>query len=32
MAQWYVKDLSKLTGVTVQTLHHYDRIELLQPA
>lgn len=32
MAQWYVKDLSKLTGVSVQTLHHYDRIDLLKPS
>ena len=24
MAQWHVKDLGKLTGVSVQTLHHYD--------
>lgn len=32
MAQWYVKDLSKLTGVSVQTLHHYDRIDLLAPS
>lgn len=32
MAQWYVKDLSQLTGVTVQTLHHYDRIDLLKPS
>ncbi len=32
MAQWYVKDLSKLTGVSVQTLHHYDRIKLLKPS
>ncbi len=32
MAEWYVKDLSKLTGVTVQTLHHYDRIHLLKPS
>ena len=32
MAEWYVKDLSKLTGVTVQTLHHYDRIDLLKPS
>jgi DNA-binding transcriptional MerR regulator len=31
MAQWYVKDLSKLTGISVQTLHHYDRIDLLKP-
>ena len=32
MAQWYVKELSKLTNVTVQTLHHYDRIHLLKPS
>jgi DNA-binding transcriptional MerR regulator len=31
MAEWLVKDLSKLTGVSVQTLHHYDRIHLLKP-
>lgn len=32
MAKWYVKDLSKLTGVSVQTLHHYDKINLLKPS
>lgn len=32
MAQWYVKDLSKLTDVSVQTLHHYDHIGLLVPS
>lgn len=32
MAQWYVKELSKMTQVTVQTLHHYDRIGLLEPS
>ncbi|MGA2655324.1 MAG: MerR family transcriptional regulator, partial [Gammaproteobacteria bacterium] len=32
MTQWYVKDLSKLTGISVQTLHHYDRINLLTPS
>ncbi len=32
MAEWYVKDLSKLTGISVQTLHHYDRIGLLTPS
>ncbi|KTC89320.1 MerR family transcriptional regulator [Fluoribacter dumoffii] len=32
MTQWFVKDLSKLTGVSVQTLHHYDRIGLLEPS
>jgi len=32
MAQWYVKDLSKITQVFVQTRHHYDRIGLLKPS
>ncbi|MDP3705130.1 MAG: MerR family transcriptional regulator [Legionellaceae bacterium] len=32
MTQWFVKDLSNLTGVSVQTLHHYDRIGLLRPS
>lgn len=32
MTKWYVKDLSKVTGVSVQTLHHYDRIALLKPS
>ena len=32
MTHWYVKDLSKLTGISVQTLHHYDRIDLLGPS
>jgi DNA-binding transcriptional MerR regulator len=32
MTQWFVKDLSSLTGVSVQTLHHYDRISLLKPS
>jgi DNA-binding transcriptional MerR regulator len=32
MTQWFVKNLSKLTGVSVQTLHHYDRIGLLKPS
>lgn len=32
MTQWFVKDLSKLTKVSVQTLHHYDRIGLLKPS
>ncbi len=32
MKQWYVKELSQLTNVTVQTLHHYDRIGLLKPS
>ncbi|MFT3741470.1 MAG: MerR family transcriptional regulator [Gammaproteobacteria bacterium] len=32
MTNWYVKDLSRLTKVSVQTLHHYDRIGLLKPS
>jgi DNA-binding transcriptional MerR regulator len=32
MAHWFVKDLSRLTSVSVQTLHHYDRIGLLHPS
>lgn len=32
MAKWYVKEFSKLTGVSVQTLHYYDRINLLKPS
>jgi hypothetical protein len=32
MAKWYVKELSSLTGVSVQTLHHYDRVSLLKPS
>jgi DNA-binding transcriptional MerR regulator len=32
MTKWYVKDLSKLTGISVQTLHHYDHIDLLKPS
>lgn len=32
MTQWYVKDLANLTKLSVQTLHYYDRIGLLQPS
>src|SRR5437879_4767495 len=32
MNQWYVKELSQLTGVSVKTLHHYDKIDLLKPS
>jgi len=32
MTQWYVKELSQLTQISVQTLHHYDRIGLLKPS
>ena len=26
-----VKEVSKLTGISVRTLHHYDAIDLLKP-
>jgi MerR family transcriptional regulator, thiopeptide resistance regulator len=29
--RWSVGDLARLSGVTVRTLHHYDRIGLLRP-
>ena len=32
MTNYSVKQLSKLAGVTVKTLHHYDKIGLLKPA
>lgn len=32
MTRWFVKDLAKLTHISVQTLHHYDRIALLKPS
>lgn len=32
MAQWLIKEFSKLTKVTVRTLHHYDSIGLLGPS
>lgn len=32
MIQWYVNELSKLTKVSVRTLHHYDKIGLLKPS
>lgn len=32
MKQWYAKELSQLTHVSVRTLHHYDKIGLLKPA
>lgn len=32
MKQWYVKELSQLTHISAQTLHHYDRIGLLKPS
>ncbi len=32
MTQWYAKELSNLTQVSVRTLHHYDQIGLLKPS
>jgi DNA-binding transcriptional MerR regulator len=32
MAQWYIKDFSKLTQVSVETLYHYDKFGLLKPS
>ena len=32
MKQWYAKELSNLTQVSVRTLHHYDKIGLLKPS
>jgi DNA-binding transcriptional MerR regulator len=32
MVQWYIKELSELTHVSVQTLHYYDKIDLLRPS
>lgn len=32
MTQWYVKELSRVAGVSVRALHHYDSIGLLKPS
>ncbi len=32
MERWRVKDFSKMTGVSVRTLHYYDEIGLLNPS
>ncbi len=32
MMHWYIKEFSQLTGVTVRTLHYYDKIHLLCPS
>lgn len=32
MKQWYAKELSQLTQVSVRTLHYYDKIGLLKPS
>ncbi|WP_432773663.1 MerR family DNA-binding transcriptional regulator [Francisella salimarina] len=29
--RWYTKEISKLTGISVKTLHHYDSLGLLVP-
>ena len=28
---WTVKEVSRLSGVSIRTLHHYDTIGLLKP-
>lgn len=32
MTQWYPKEFSQLTRMSVRTLHHYDEIGLLKPS
>ncbi len=32
MAKWRVKELADLSGISVQTLHYYDQINLLTPS
>lgn len=32
MSEWYVKEFSKITKISVRTLHHYDHIDLLKPS
>lgn len=32
MTGWYIKKFSKLTSISVRTLHHYDEIGLLKPS
>lgn len=32
MERWTVKELARLSGVSVRTLHHYDAVGLLRPA
>lgn len=32
MAHWYIKELSKLSNISVRTLRHYDNIGLLKPS
>ena len=30
--RWTVGELARATGLTVRTLHHYDRMGLLRPS
>ena len=30
--QWYIKEFSQLTKVSVRMLHHYDKVGLLKPS
>ncbi len=32
MAKWYIKDISKLTNVSKQTLRYYDEVNVLKPS
>lgn len=32
MKRWHAKELAKLAQVSVRTLHHYDKIDLLKPS
>ena len=32
MSRYTVKQLARVSGVSVRTLHHYDQIGLLKPA
>ncbi|KKQ32711.1 MAG: hypothetical protein US49_C0006G0162 [candidate division TM6 bacterium GW2011_GWF2_37_49] len=32
MSQWLIKEMSKLTKISVRMLHHYDKIGLLKPS
>jgi len=32
LMNWYVKEFSQLTKVSIRTLHHYDQVNLLKPS
>ena len=32
METWYIGEISKLTGISKRTLHHYDSIQLFSPS